>query len=231
MTTEELNRKFSKSAPEEVLKYFLENFKGRIVFASSMGAEDQVLTDMIVRIDPEVKIFTLGTGRLFKETTELIEITNKKYDIHIEVRSPDKAEVEQMVKEKGLDLFYKSVDNRKLCCSIRKKHPLKKALTGMDVWICGLRREQSITRYSTPLVENDLENGLLKINPLFEWTEEMVWDYIRKNNVPYNILHEQGFPSIGCQPCTRAIKSGEDIRSGRWWWEESENKECGLHEK
>lgn len=231
MKTEELNKKISKSKPEEVLKYFLAEYRNRIAFASSMGAEDQVITDMIVKIDPHVKIFTLDTGRLFPETYELIENTNKKYYINIKIFFPDKAIVEKIVNEKGINLFYRSVENRKLCCSIRKKQPLKRALHGMDVWICGLRREQSITRYATPLVEWDEENGLIKLNPLFEWNEHQVWDYIKKNNVPYNILHDKGFTSIGCQPCTRAIKPGEDMRSGRWWWEETENKECGLHEK
>ena len=238
MNTEELNNKFKKSKPEEILQYFLAEYKGKIAFASSLGAEDQVLTDMITKVDSHVKIFTLDTGRLFPETYELIENTNIKYNISIETFFPDKVAVEKMLNEKGIDLFYQSVENRKLCCSIRKKHPLKKALQGMNVWICGLRREQSITRYATSLVEWDEENlpgrqagELIKLNPLYEWSEQQVWDYIKKNNVPFNPLHDKGFASIGCQPCTRAIKPGEDIRSGRWWWEETENRECGLHEK
>lgn len=231
MNIEEVNKRFSKERPEEILKYFLSEYKGRIAFASSMGAEDQVVTDMIVEIDPLARIFTLDTKRLFAETYYLIEITQKHYNIKIEIFTPDFNAVEKMVREKGMDLFYESVENRKLCCTIRKKQPLKNALKGMDVWICGLRREQAVSRYATPLVEWDEENGLMKLNPLYEWTEEQVWDYIRENHVPYNKLHDQGFPSIGCQPCTRAIKPGEDIRSGRWWWEESESKECGLHEK
>ncbi|MFH0866438.1 MAG: phosphoadenylyl-sulfate reductase [Bacteroidota bacterium] len=238
MKTEELNKKFLRSKPEEVLKYFLDGYKGCIAFASSMGAEDQVLTNMIAKIDPHIKIFTLDTGRLFPETYELIENTNKKYNINIEIYFPDNVAVEKMVNDKGINLFYKNVENRKLCCSNRKKQLLKRALKGMDAWICGLRREQSITRYATPLVEWDDENlltgkagGLIKLNPLFEWSEQDVWDYIKKNNVPYNPLHDKGYSSIGCQPCTRAVKPGEDIRAGRWWWEEPENKECGLHEK
>jgi phosphoadenosine phosphosulfate reductase len=231
MKAEELNRKLFKSPPEEILKYFLLEYKGKIAFSSSLGAEDQVLTDMIVRINTNIKIFTLDTGRLFQETYDLIETTNKKYNINIELYFPDKDAVEKMVNEKGINLFYNSVENRKLCCNIRKKQPLKRALMGMDEWICGLRREQSISRYATPLVEWDEENEMLKINPLVEWSEQDVWKYIKKNNVPYNVLHDKGFTSIGCQPCTRAIKPGEDIRAGRWWWEEQENKECGLHEK
>lgn len=231
METEELNKKFSKSKPEEVLKYFLAEYKNRIAFASSMGAEDQMLTDIIVKIDSQTRIFTLDTKRLFTETYDLINTTNNHYNINIELFFPDITSVEKMVREKGRDLFYESIVNRKLCCNIRKRKPLKEALKGMDAWICGLRREQSVSRYATPLIEWDEENSLIKVNPLFEWTEQQIWYYIRENHVPYNKLHDQGFPSIGCQPCTRAVKPGEDIRSGRWWWEEAENKECGLHEK
>ncbi|HNW98963.1 MAG TPA: phosphoadenylyl-sulfate reductase [Bacteroidales bacterium] len=231
MNTEELNKKFAKAETQEVLKYFFNEYKNKIVFASSLGLEDQVITDMIVKINPNANIFTLDTGRIFPETYELLEKTNKHYNINIKIFFPDFTEVEKMVNKKGINLFYESVENRKLCCKIRKTQSLKRALTGMDAWICGLRREQSITRFATPLVEWDKENNLIKINPLYEWTEQQVWDYIKKNNVPYNTLHDKNFPSIGCQPCTRAINKGDDIRSGRWWWEEPENKECGLHKK
>jgi phosphoadenosine phosphosulfate reductase len=186
---------------------------------------------MISKLDKNARIFTLDTGRLFPETYDLIARTNKHYGINIEIFFPDTAQVEKMVNEKGIDLFYKSVENRKLCCNIRKQLPLKRAFKGLEVWICGLRREQSITRFSTPLVEWDEGNNMIKLNPLFDWTEKQVWDYIKKNNVPYNTLHDKGFPSIGCQSCTRAVKDGDDIRSGRWWWEEPENKECGIHKK
>ncbi|BDX37340.1 phosphoadenosine phosphosulfate reductase [Tenuifilaceae bacterium CYCD] len=215
----------------EVLDWFLGEFKGKIALASSMGAEDQVLTDMIVRIDPTVKIFTLDTGRLFYETYELIEKTNLRYKINIDIYFPDSSQVQQMVNAKGINLFFQSIENRKKCCNVRKIEPLKRAFKGLEVWICGLRREQSSTRTQNQLVEWDEANGLIKLNPLIDWTEQQVWDYLKQNNVPYNILHDKGFPSIGCQPCTRAIFPGEDVRAGRWWWEDPETKECGLHNR
>ena len=228
---EALNKKFINESPEMILEYFLKIYKGKIAHSSSMGAEDQVLSDMISKINNNTRTFTLDTGRLFPETYTLIENTNKKYNIRIEIFFPESSHVEKMVNEKGINLFYESVDNRKLCCHVRKKESLKRAFNGLDVWICGLRREQSITRYSTPLVEWDQDNSMIKLNPLYDWTEARVWDYIKKNNVPYNTLHNNNFPSIGCQPCTRAVNKGDDIRSGRWWWEEPENKECGLHNR
>lgn len=227
----ELNEKFKSKSPEEVLSYFLTNYKGKIALSNSMGAEDQVLTDMVVKTDPSTRIFTLDTGRVFPETYEVIDETNKKYNINIEVYFPDYKKVQQLVKEKGINLFYDSKENRKECCAIRKLEPLKRAFEGLEVWICGLRKDQSVTRFFTDMVEWDEGNNMLKINPLLNWTEKMVWDYIKTNNVPYNKLHDKGFPSIGCQPCTRAIKEGEDVRAGRWWWEEPEHKECGLHVK
>ncbi|MDP4187237.1 MAG: phosphoadenylyl-sulfate reductase [Bacteroidota bacterium] len=232
MTQEEisvLNSRFEKKPAEEVLSYFLKEFKGKIALSSSLGAEDQVLTDMIATIDKETPIFTLDTGRLFPETYDLIDETNKQYNIKIQVYFPDFAKVEQMVKEKGMNLFYDSLENRKLCCHIRKIESLKRAFKGLDVWICGLRHEQSVTRIATKMVEWDEQHNLVKVNPLIEWEEKEVWDYIHNHNVPFNTLHDKGFPSIGCQPCTRAIKPGEDIRAGRWWWEEPVHRECGLH--
>jgi phosphoadenosine phosphosulfate reductase len=228
----ELNEKYGNKPALEVLEYFLKEFKGRIAFASSLGAEDQVLTHMIVQIDPTTKIFTLDTGRLFPETYDLIDRTNNRYKIKMEVYFPIANRVENMVKEKGVNLFYESIENRKLCCHIRKIEPLRRALDGNDAWITGLRRDQSVTRNSNPMVEIDENNhGRIKLNPLINWTEKEVWDYIEKHNIPYNKLHEKGFPSIGCQPCTRAIQPGEDVRAGRWWWEQPEHKECGLHQK
>ncbi len=226
-----LNKRFSKSSIDEVLAYFLSEFKGRIALSSSLGAEDQVLTDMLVRIDPEVKIFTLDTGRMFPENYELIDKTNKAYDLNMEICFPDYVEVEGMVNKKGVNLFYESMENRKMCCHIRKIEPLKRALKDLDIWICGLRSDQSVTRIDTHLLEWDDSNGLLKLNPLVDWTHDQVWEYIRENKVPYNALHDKGFLSIGCQPCTRALKSGEDVRAGRWWWEKPESKECGLHNR
>jgi phosphoadenosine phosphosulfate reductase len=228
-----LIRKYSEllvGAPaEEILSFFLKTYKGKIVQASSMGPEDQVVTHMIYSIDNETRIITLDTGRLFQETYDLIAKTNGYFNINIEVYFPDRQHVEKMVSEKGINLFYESVENRKLCCGIRKNEPLKRALRGMDVWICGLRKDQTVTRFYNKAVEWDDKHGLMKVNPLINWTEKQVWSYIHENNIPYNVLHDKGFPSIGCQPCTRAIMPGEDSRSGRWWWESDSSKECGLH--
>ena len=227
---EEINNILINKSAEEVISYFDKNFPGRIALASSMGAEDQVLTHMIRNINKDIRIFTLDTGRLFPETYDLIQKTRKKYGMTIEVFFPEKEEVEKMVNSKGINLFYESIENRKLCCNIRKKEPIKRALKGLDAWICGLRKDQSLDRFLTKLVEWDEVNGLMKVNPLVKWSSKDVWSYIKENEIPYNLLHEKGFPSIGCQPCTRATKEGEDFRTGRWWWEEKEKKECGLHQ-
>ncbi|WP_024955791.1 phosphoadenylyl-sulfate reductase [Sulfurospirillum arcachonense] len=216
---------------QEVLAYFLNELDVNIAFASSLGAEDQVLTDILHSISDDAKIFTLDTGRLPKETYDLIEKTNVKYKKNIKIYFPQADKVEALVNEKGMFSFYNSIDERKECCYIRKIEPLKRALKGLDIWITGLRREQSITRDSMEILERDEGNGLLKLNPLIDWSEEEVWEHIKKNNVPYNKLHDQGYPSIGCQPCSRAVQEGADIRSGRWWWENPEHKECGLHVK
>ena len=228
---DELNVRFKNAAPQELLSWVLTEYKGEIALSSSFSIEDQVLTDMICKIDPSTRIFTLDTGRLFPETYTLIEKTKQKYNIDIEIFFPNYTDVENMVNRHGINLFYKSVECRKLCCNVRKIEPLKRAFTGLKVWICGLRQEQSITRYGLKPIEWDGNNNLIKISPLAIWTEQDVWEYIRQNNVPYNELHDHRFPSIGCQPCTRAIKAGEDIRAGRWWWETPENKECGLHKR
>lgn len=224
-----LNEQLKDSSAEEILKTVSDAFGNKIRFASSMGAEDQVITHMIATLAVPVKIFTLDTGRMFAETYELIEKTVIRYDVQIEVMFPDAAEVEQMVNQNGINLFYHSVENRKLCCGVRKINPLRRALEGMDAWITGLRRQQSPTRTQVQVVEWDQGNGLIKVNPLLEWTEEQLWNYIKANQIPYNTLHDKSFPSIGCQPCTRAVMPGEDIRGGRWWWENPETKECGLH--
>lgn len=215
---------------EDILRWAVDFFGPlRLALASSLSAEDQIITDMLVSINPEVKVFTLDTGRLFQETYDVLERTRLQYKIPIEICFPDTAAVEEMVNEKGPNLFYYSVENRKQCCTIRKVRPLRKKLSSLDGWICGLRREQSVTRSDLKAIEWDGNNGLLKINPLIHWNEQQVWDYIKKHDVPYNFLHDRGFPSIGCAPCTRAVKPGEDIRSGRWWWELPEYRECGLH--
>lgn len=227
----EWNERFQKATPQEVLTFFAEEFIDRICLSSSMGAEDQVLTDMLVKINPAIRIFTLDTGRLFPETLNLIHATRKHYQANLEVYFPDYRQVQEMVREKGINLFYDSIENRKRCCQIRKMEPLKRALNGMQAWVTGIRKDQTLTRFNTNLVEWDKENGLVKINPLYRWTEKMVWNYIHHHQVPYNELHDKGYPSIGCQSCTRAVAPGEDARAGRWWWEDEGHKECGLHVK
>jgi phosphoadenosine phosphosulfate reductase len=215
----------------EVLKWAINAYAPKIALASSFGAEDVILTDMMVKINKEkAKIFTLDTGRLNQETYDVMDAIRKKYDIQIQVYFPEQRETEEMVKIKGMNLMYESVENRKLCCEIRKVHPLNRALSKLDGWITGLRREQAITRANIYKLEIDSSHGnIAKINPLADWTNEMIWDYIHKNNVPYNKLHDSGYPSIGCEPCTRAVHRGEDPRAGRWWWENATQKECGLH--
>ena len=227
----ELNNQFENKPAKEVLEYFLNKYKNRIALSSSLSAEDQAITEMIARIDKTAGIFTLDTGRMFPEIYDLIQKTNSRYKINIKVYFPDARQVEKMVNQKGINLFYESTENRELCCRIRKTEPLNKALKGLSVWITGMRREQSMTRREKNLIEWDDQNNLIKLNPLYNWSEQQVWDYIEENNIPYNKLHKEGFPSIGCQPCTRAVKPGEDIRAGRWWWEMPEYKECGLHQK
>lgn len=214
---------------EEILTWSRETFGNDTVFASSMGLEDQVLADMISRLGLDIEIFTLDTGRLFNDTYHLIEATEKRYGNNVKIYFPDSSAVEEMVNEKGVNLFYNGVEERERCCSIRKREPLRRALAPYSSWICGLRQEQSPTRENLRVIAWDDGNRMSKINPLFNWTEKDVRDYIRKYDVPYNKLHDEGYPSIGCACCTRAVKPEEDIRSGRWWWESPEQKECGLH--
>jgi len=226
---EEYRSSLNNASSESILEFFIDRYKGKIGLATSFGAEDQVLTDIISKINKNILIFTLDTGRLHQETYDVMQETMKKYDIQIKVLFPENKDVEDMVTQKGPNLFYESVENRKQCCFVRKIKPLKCILSQLDVWVCGLRKSQSITRSSLDKIEYDSANGLIKINPLADWSEEQVWEYINKYRIPYNKLHDRGFPSIGCAPCTRAIKKGEDIRAGRWWWEPPETKECGLH--
>ena len=214
---------------EDVLRLALEKFGHRAALSSSFGAEDMVLIDMLATIDPKARIFTLDTARLPQETYNVIDATRQKYGVTVEVFFPQPDAVQSMVAEHGMNLFYHSVENRKLCCGIRKTEPLRRALSGLDAWITGLRREQSITRTAVHKIEWDEGNKLVKVNPLADWSHEDVWAYIREHNVPYNALHDRGYPSIGCAPCTRAIQPGEHERAGRWWWEHPETKECGLH--
>lgn len=228
---QKLNEEFRDLDIKNVLEYFLQEYRGKIAFSSSFGAEDQVLTDMILKIDSRAKIFTLDTGRLPYETYDVMDRTNLKYKIKIKVYFPKSSDVEKLYKKQGINGFYESIENRKECCYVRKIAPLKRALNGVDVWITGLRAQQSTTREDMHLLEWDEGNNLIKLNPLILWSEQEVWDYIKKNKVPYNALHDKGYPSIGCAPCSRAVKEGEDIRSGRWWWENPEHKECGLHKQ
>jgi phosphoadenosine phosphosulfate reductase len=226
---QDLNQQLEGRTADEVLRYFIINYKDKLAFSTSLGAEDQVITQMIAGINPEVYIFTLDTGRLFQQTYDLLDITQKRYIVNIKVFFPDNNAVEEMVNSKGANLFYERIENRKLCCHIRKIQPLQRALEPVDFWISGLRREQSVTREDNALVEWDNLNKKIKINPLIDWKSDDLWNYIHQYNIPYNTLHDQGFPSIGCFPCTRAVEPGEDIRAGRWWWEHPEMKECGLH--
>jgi phosphoadenosine phosphosulfate reductase len=200
-------------------------------FANSYGAEDMVLTDLIAKNFLAIEIFSLDTGRLPQETYELMAQTTLHYKRKIKIYFPETAAVEQYVKLNGINGFYDSQAQRKDCCHVRKVEPLKRALAGKKAWITGLRREQAPTRKDLSDSEFDKDNGLQKFNPLIDWTEQDVWDYIKQCNVPYNQLHDKGYPSIGCAPCTRAIQPGEDVRAGRWWWEDAQQKECGLHAK
>jgi phosphoadenosine phosphosulfate reductase len=226
----QLSQKTAGLSPEQVLKVAYEEFGPKVNFATSLGEEDQVLTDMIAKHAPRIGVFTLDTGRLFQETYDLLAKDQKKYhQVSFKVYYPDTTALEDMVKSHGINLFYESVDNRKLCCGVRKVEPLRRALSNVDAWITGLRRSQSLTRTDAQVFEWDAANNKIKINPLIDWSLEQVRDYIKQNNVDVNPLHAQGFVSIGCAPCTRAIKEGEDIRAGRWWWEQPEQKECGLH--
>jgi len=214
-----------------VLAYFLLHFGDSVVLSTSLGLEDQVLTEMAMRQNRNIEVFTLDTGRLFPETYDLIARTNKQYGIRMKIYFPEPEKVEKMVAERGINLFYDSVENRKMCCGIRKVAQLPRAFSGKQAWICGLRKDQSVSRFFNKMVEWDANNDLVKINPLINWTEKEVWKYIKDHNIPYNVLHDTGFPSIGCEPCTRAIEPGEDIREGRWWWESELHKECGLHKR
>jgi phosphoadenosine phosphosulfate reductase len=227
----ELNRQLTGKSAQEIVSFFLEAMQDKITFGTSLGAEDQVITHMLQQHGGDFKIFTLDTARLFPETYELIDRTNKRYKINIDIYFPAYQEVEEMVAEHGINLFYDSIDKRHLCCQIRKLNPLKRALEGREGWFTGLRRAQSVTRTDMQVVEWDDNAGKLKVNPLIEWSEQDVWDYIDEHKIPFNPLHKKGFPSIGCQPCTRAVMEGEDVRAGRWWWENPDDRECGLHKK
>ncbi len=229
MEVEKVAEELEQKDAEKVLEWAVNRFP-RLAFSSSFGLEDVAIIDMLSRIKTDVKVVTLDTGRLPQETYDVMDAVREKYGIDIEVYFPDTSSVEKMVKDNGLNLFYKSVEFRKLCCGIRKVEPLRRALQGLDAWITGLRRDQVQSRTSTKKVEWDAgHGGIVKINPLADWNWEKVRGYVDANQVPYNKLHDKGYPSLGCAPCTRAVKQGEDPRAGRWWWELDIDKECGIH--
>jgi phosphoadenosine phosphosulfate reductase len=215
---------------EETFAFLASEYKDQVVFSTSFGQEDQVITAIIAKSEAPITIFTLDTGRLFQETYDVFHRTQKKYKLPIKVYFPEAKAVEELLEKKGPNSFFESVENRKECCFIRKVVPLKKALAGNKIWITGLRAEQSENRSDLHLFEYDANFDLVKFNPLLKWSLAEVQKYIDDNNVPQNSLHKKGFVSIGCAPCTRAIAEGEDIRAGRWYWEQS-HKECGLHGK
>ena len=220
---------FEAKSPEELLRWSMDQYGDKVGLASSFGMEDMVLIDMIAKLKGSLTIFTLDTGRLHEETYELMDRVHSKYGLEIKTYFPDRDKIENLVREKGFFSFRESVENRKECCYIRKVEPLNRALGELKAWITGLRRSQGVTRTDIPKVLEDTDHPpLIKINPLAEWSEEQVMNYIIENKVPINILHKKNYPSIGCDPCTRAVEHGEDIRAGRWWWENPEHKECGL---
>lgn len=215
--------------PTESLAILAELFPGEVVFSTSLGYEDQVITDFILKNNLDITIFTLDTGRLFAETYMTLQKTNNRYDTKVKVYYPQTEAVENLVSTKGPLSFYESVENRKECCFIRKVEPLNRALKGAKIWVTGIRAEQSGNRQSMDNLEADEAHQLVKFHPLLDWTFEEVKSYVKQNGLPYNPLHDKGFVSIGCAPCTRAIMEGEDFRAGRWWWEDESKKECGLH--
>ena len=219
----------SDAAPEEVLRWAYETFP-RLAIVASFQAESSVLIDMASRIRRDVSVLTLDTGRLPQATHDMVDRVRDRYSIDVQVVAPDAADLEDMVGSHGVNLFYSSPDLRRLCCDVRKSRPLARALSGYDAWVTGLRRQQATTRTQTAVVAPDHEHkGVTKIAPLAAWSKDQVWAYIREHELPYHALYDQGYTSIGCAPCTRATTAGEDVRAGRWWWEQNEVKECGLH--
>ena len=227
-----LSRTFDDKPAEEILRWGLDTFAPRIALSASFGSpEGMVLLDMMHNIDPaKTRVFTIDTGRLHQETYDLMDRVRTRYEVEVEVYFPKPEAVQAMVREHGLNLFYDSVDLRKKCCGVRKVEPLERALADLDAWIAGLRPEQSVTRGDVRAVEIDeVHGGRIKLNPLVRWTREDVMAYVERNHVPVNRLHDQGYPSVGCVPCTRSIQPGEDERAGRWWWENADERECGIH--
>jgi len=227
--TREVEEALAGLSPQQALAVLADKYAGDICFSTSFGWEDQVITDMIFSKAIPIDVFTLDTGRLFPETYSVWSKTLSRYNRPIQVYYPDRALLEQLVGAKGPNSFYESVDNRKECCGIRKVEPLNRALAGKKIWVTGIRADQSQNREQMNWIEWDEVHQLVKVHPIFFWGLEEVKQYIKENNVPYNALHDRGFPSIGCAPCTRAVKEGDDFRAGRWWWEDQSKKECGLH--
>jgi thioredoxin-dependent adenylylsulfate APS reductase len=227
----ELSVAFEGEDPEDVLEWAMERFNPKLGISTAFQIDGVALIDMAYKLDPSIKVFSVDTGRLPKETHELVDRLRKHYPgLDLELVKPDEAHVESMVGRKGLDLMYENVENRLLCCNVRKIQPLNKHLASFDAWITGLRRDQWATRTNIRKIEIDHDHGaIVKLNPLAEWTKDEVWDYVRSEGVPYHVLYDQGYTSIGCEPCTRAIKPGEADRAGRWWWESNAPKECGIH--
>jgi thioredoxin-dependent adenylylsulfate APS reductase len=222
--------RFEHASAEEILSWALEQFHPRMAISAAGGADGMVIVDMAWRINPEVRVFTLDTGRLPPETYTLFEEVRDRYGINVEFEFPERVQVEELVNSKGPNLMYKSLENRLACCDIRKVLPLKRKLATLDAWVAGLRRDQWRTRKNVSKVELDKDHGgIVKINPVADWSSDDVWDYIRKNDVPYHQLFDEGYTSIGCAPCTRPVQPGESERAGRWWWEQETDKECGIH--
>jgi thioredoxin-dependent adenylylsulfate APS reductase len=227
---EELAAGLESASAQEVIERAIESFDDRLALCTSFQAEGMVILDMATRLHPDVRVFTIDTGRLPQETYDLIDTVRDRYGIEIDVYYPDQDELTPFVGKHGINPFYRSLSLRLLCCEIRKVNPLNRALKGLDAWVTGLRRSQSETRAGAAKVELDAAHeGIVKLNPLVDWSHVQVWEYIRANDVPYNKLYDIGYTSIGCAPCTRPIQPGEDLRAGRWWWESEFPKECGIH--
>ena len=225
-----LAQQFDRQPAEEVLGWALGKYHPRIALSNSLQTEDMVVLDIACRIEPKVRVFTLDTGRLHQETYDMMDRVRDHYGVKLEVMFPDAAEVQAMVEAKGLNLFYEGVENRLECCGLRKVKPLQKALAGLDAWVTGLRRDQWASRTNIQKIEIDAANGgIIKFNPIADWTQEQLDEYVNAHNVPRHALYANGFTSIGCLPCTRATQPGENPRAGRWWWEQEGQKECGLH--
>jgi phosphoadenosine phosphosulfate reductase len=228
----EMNMRLKGLSPAEGLAIVATSYPGKVIFTTSFSLEDQVILDLIMQLPgelPGIRVATLDTGRLFEETYKVFSQSILRYPSKIEVFFPDTSQVEDLVTKKGPYSFYESIENRKECCNIRKVLPLQRALAGMECWVTGIRAEHSSNRKQMPVFEYDEVNKIYKYHPLLQWDIDQVKDYIKSRGIPYNVLYDRGFPSIGCAPCTRAVKEGEDPRAGRWWWEQGSGKECGLH--